>query len=51
LPYQLPPMIIAMQLAEIRRKDAARLTLLVAVIGFIVFTPINYLWWRFLGYL
>jgi len=51
LPYQLPPMVVAMQLAEVRLRDAARLTLAVALIGIVVLAPLNYLWWRFLGYL
>ena len=51
LPYQLPPLVVSMQLAEIRVRDGARLTLAVTGISLVLFTPLNYLWWRVVGIL
>ncbi|MCP4330262.1 MAG: SLC13 family permease [Alphaproteobacteria bacterium] len=51
LPYQLPPLVVAMGLAKIPIRAAARLTFPLAVVTLLILTPLNYLWWRALGYL
>ncbi|MEK9671891.1 MAG: SLC13 family permease [Rhodospirillaceae bacterium] len=51
LPYQGPPLVVGIQLAEIPFVQAVRMTLLIAAVTFAVLVPVNYLWWRFLGYL
>jgi len=51
LPYQVPPLILAIQLGGISMRDGARMTLAIAAVTFVVLTPLNYLWWQWLGYL
>ncbi len=51
LPYQVPPLILAIQLGGISLKDGARMTLAIALVTFALLTPLNYLWWQWLGYL
>lgn len=51
LPYQVPPLILAIQLGNISLRDGARMTLVMAVVTFAVLTPLNYVWWQWLGYL
>ncbi|MDA0998218.1 MAG: SLC13 family permease [Proteobacteria bacterium] len=49
LPYQVPPVIVAMQLAGVRFKDGAKMTLSLAAVSIAVLVPLNYLWWSWLG--
>ena len=49
LPYQVPPLIVAMQLGGIPVKDGAKMTLALAVLSLLVLAPLNYLWWSWLG--
>jgi di/tricarboxylate transporter len=49
LPYQAPPLVIAMQLAGIRLIDGTRLLLAIAVATVLLLLPLDFLWWRFLG--
>jgi di/tricarboxylate transporter len=49
LPYQAPPIILAVALGGAKLADATKYVLLVAVISFIVILPLNFLWWRALG--
>lgn len=51
LPYQLAPLVIALRLAGVRTAEAAKLTLALAALTFAVLMPLDYLWWRLLGYL
>ena len=51
LPYQLPPLMVAMQLGEVPLRAGARLTLLLAAVTVGLVLPLNYLWWSWLGYL
>jgi di/tricarboxylate transporter len=48
-PYQSAPMIVAMQLAGVSIKHAAKLCIFLAVITVLFLFPLNYLWWKFLG--
>ncbi|MGE0719257.1 MAG: SLC13 family permease [Alphaproteobacteria bacterium] len=50
LPYQAPPVVVALQLGQVRLAQAARVTLVVLVPTVVVIVPLNYLWWRLLGY-
>lgn len=50
LPYQAPPMMIAMHLGGVRVRAASRLTLSLAAITVLVLIPLDYLWWKLLGY-
>jgi len=50
LPYQAPPVVVGMQLAALRVRDALRLTVPLALISVFVLIPVHYLWWRIIGY-
>ena len=51
LPYTSPPMVVALQIAGIRLGEVVKPTLILAVLSFTVVAPIDYLWWRVLGWL
>jgi|LNFM01.2.fsa_nt_gb anion transporter len=50
LPYQAPPMVVGMQLAQLRLRDALRATVPLALISMVALIPLHYLWWRVIGY-
>lgn len=49
--YQAPPLVIAMQLAGEQTRPAIKLSLLLAAVTLLVLLPLDYLWWRWLGWL
>ena len=49
LPYQAPPIIVAMQLAGVRLVDGTRVLLATAVATILLLLPLDFLWWRVLG--
>jgi anion transporter len=49
LPYQVPPLIVAMQLGGIPIKDGAKMTVALAAVSLLILVPLNYLWWSWLG--
>jgi len=49
LPYQAPPLIVAMQLAHMRAGEAIKLVLAIALVTLVILLPLDYLWWRALG--
>ncbi|MFN0041943.1 MAG: SLC13 family permease [Alphaproteobacteria bacterium] len=51
LPYQLPPLVVAMQLGGVSASSGARATLALAAITLAALMPLNFFWWRALGYL
>lgn len=51
LPYQSPPLVVALHLSGVRIRDAARATLILSAITLLVLAPLDYLWWQFLGLL
>jgi di/tricarboxylate transporter len=50
-PYQAPPLLIGMQLAQVKLTEAIKLCLYLAVISILLLLPLNYLWWNLLGWL
>jgi anion transporter len=50
LPYAVPPLVLGMQIAGIGFRAAAGYTLLLALPNIFVLLPLDYLWWRFIGY-
>lgn len=49
LPYQAPPLILAMQSAHLPRGEVVRLCLITGVPGIVVLWPLDYLWLSVLG--
>ena len=50
LPHQVPPMVVGMHVASIPFGVAMRYTLPVAAVSLFILMPIDYLWWRLIGY-
>ena len=51
LPYQSPPLLVALQLGGISIRDATRLCLALFVATVMVIFPLDLAWWRVLGWL
>ena len=50
-PYQIPPLVVAMQLSGERLGSLLKVTLPLAAITLLVLLPLDYLWWRLLGWI
>ncbi len=50
-PYQVPPIIVGMQLGGVGLSDGLKATVSTAVVGAVVLLPLDVVWWRLLGYL
>ena len=50
LPYQVPPAMIGIYLAGIPMRNVMRLVGPLALISLAVLLPLDYLWWRLIGY-
>ena len=50
-PYQVPPLIVLLQLGGIPARAAIKTALVSATLTVAVLLPLNYLWWRVLGLL
>ncbi|HEB68284.1 MAG TPA: SLC13 family permease [Desulfobulbus sp.] len=50
-PYQAPPIVIGMQLSGEKFSSAAKLCAILAAITALFLLPINYFWWKLLGWL
>lgn len=48
-PYQVPPVLVGLQVGGVSTTRAARLTLSLAAVSIVILMPINYLWWCLLG--
>ncbi len=51
LPYQSPPMMIAMHMGGVSLRDGTRLCLTLAAVTLLILLPLDYFWWRLLGVL
>ena len=51
LPYVSAPLVVGMQLGGERLRHATRLCLWLAVPSFLILWPLDYLWWRLLGWI
>ncbi|NQV56883.1 MAG: anion permease [Rhodospirillales bacterium] len=49
VPYQASPVVVAMAMGGVRLIDGVKLSLVITVLGAVVFIPLNYLWWLSLG--
>ncbi len=50
LPYQVPPAMVGLQVGALRVGPMLRLVLPLAAFGLLVLLPLQYLWWRVIGY-
>lgn len=50
-PYQAPPMVVTMAISRLPVGQFLRLLLPFALFGWVVMVPLQYLWWRHLGYI
>lgn len=50
-PYQAPPLVVTMAISRIGVAPFLRLLLPFALFGWVVMVPLQYLWWRHLGYI
>jgi anion transporter len=50
LPYQVPPAMVGLQVGALRVMPMLRLTLPLAAFSLLVMLPLQYLWWRAIGY-
>ncbi|HVI51718.1 MAG TPA: SLC13 family permease [Candidatus Sulfotelmatobacter sp.] len=51
LPYESAPLIVALQIGGERMEGAVKLCLLLALVSIVLLLPLNYLWWRLLGWI
>jgi di/tricarboxylate transporter len=51
LPYQVPPVVVALQLAGVPMAKAVRAVLALAAVTLLVLLPLDLLWWSVLGLL
>ncbi len=49
MPYQVPPLVVGMQVGGVSLRAALRVTLPLAAVSFLLL-PVEYLWWRMIGY-
>jgi anion transporter len=49
-PFQVPPMLVGVQVAGLKLRRVLRMTVPLALINLLVLMPINYFWWRAIGY-
>jgi len=50
-PYQAPPLVVTMAISRLPVASFLRLLLPFALFGWVVMVPLQYLWWRYLGYI
>ncbi len=49
-PYQVPPMLIGLQMAGVHLLEGFKLCILLALAAIVLLFPLNYLWWQTLGW-
>jgi di/tricarboxylate transporter len=50
-PYQSPPLVVSAELSKIKYNELLKLSLFVAVVTIVFLVPLDYEWWRLLGYI
>jgi di/tricarboxylate transporter len=50
LPFQVPPVMVGVQIAGIRLGTVLRLSVPLMLVSFVVLLPLDYAWWRLIGY-
>jgi hypothetical protein len=51
LPYQSPPLVVAAQLGDLPSRKATAVSLALFAVTAVVLLPLDYLWWRLLGWI
>jgi len=51
LPYQSPPLVLATQLSDLPTRSATAVSLALFVVTTAILLPLDFLWWRLLGWL
>ncbi|HEY0330855.1 MAG TPA: SLC13 family permease [Rhodopseudomonas sp.] len=51
LPYQASPLVVAMGLGEVAARDGLKLCLLLAALSYVLLAPLQYGWFRLLGWI
>lgn len=51
LPYQVPPLVVGIAMANVSLRDTTRVLVLLAAVTTPVVVPAAYFWWRFLGWI
>lgn len=49
-PYELPPLVVAAHLGGVRSGQPIRLLLSMTTVTWLVIVPLQFVWWRYLGY-
>ena len=49
-PYQVPPIVVGMSAGRVPLAAAMRVTVPLALVVGLLFMPLEYLWWRLIGY-
>jgi di/tricarboxylate transporter len=50
LPFQVPPILVGVQIVGLRLRRFLRMSVPLALVSLFVLLPINYWWWRAIGY-
>jgi di/tricarboxylate transporter len=50
LPYQIPPAIVGIRIAGLDMRTVMRLVGPLAIVSVVVLLPLDYLWWKLIGY-
>jgi hypothetical protein len=50
LPYQVPPSLVGFQIAAISPRDAALATFAIGLVTSLVAVPLQFMWWRAIGF-
>jgi anion transporter len=49
-PYQVPPAMVGIRTADMPMREVMRLVLPLALVSVVILLPLDYLWWRLIGY-
>ncbi|HJQ62026.1 MAG TPA: SLC13 family permease [Burkholderiales bacterium] len=50
LPFQVPPVMVGVQLAGLKLRSVLRLSVPLMLVSFAILLPLDYAWWRLIGY-
>jgi di/tricarboxylate transporter len=50
LPFQVPPVMVGVQLAGLKLSSVLRLSIPLMLVSFAILLPLDYAWWRLIGY-